>query len=153
MNRFEAAVTVVLVFTGLALPAAGQGAQQACRVGQTDQQERPASGSLLPALGRTFGVAPATLRDGSYVRCVKGRLMGCMVGANLNCGQANMVRHLEGADAFCHDNPGADVIPMAATGHDTIYDWNCVGTRAVAGKAVENVDSQGFMSANWRPVR
>ena len=70
------------------------------------------------------------------VRCVGPQLMACWVGANLSCGKANVRRRLPGATAFCRDDPNAASIPMAATGHDTIYDWRCVNGRAVAGKAV-----------------
>jgi hypothetical protein len=42
---------------------------------------------------------------------------------------------------------------MAATGHDTIYDWSCKGRRAVAGKAMLTVDPQGYISENWKELR
>jgi hypothetical protein len=56
------------------------------------------------------------------------------------------------ASEFCRDNAGADIIPMAATGHDTIYDWRCVGRRAVATKAVVAVDAQGYDAGNWKEL-
>jgi hypothetical protein len=59
--------------------------------------------------------------------------MGCMVGANLVCDKADQ-RRAAGA-TWCRENPGATVIPMAATGHATIYEWSCNGRNAVPGKA------------------
>jgi hypothetical protein len=59
-------------------------------------------------------------------------------------------RSLLGANAYCREHPGSDSIPMAATGHDTIYDWRCEGHRAVAGKANRAVDAQGYVADNWR---
>lgn len=123
-----------------------------CRPGQDDATERPAPASLLPRLGRAFGVEPDVLRHASYVRCAAGRLMGCMVGANLNCGAADIRRHSRGGDAFCRANPGAAVVPMAATGHATVYDWHCVRRHAVAGRTVTAIDRHGFLAGNWRPV-
>jgi hypothetical protein len=41
---------------------------------------------------------------------------------------------------------------MAATGHDTIYDWRCVGRRAVATKTVVAVDAQGYDAGNWKEL-
>ena len=142
-----------LPLAAAAAPDLAWGATGLCRTGQDDAAARPAPAALLPRLEQTFGVAPDVLRGTSYVRCAGGRLMGCTTGANLNCGSANVSRRSEGADAFCHDNPGSDMVPMAATGHDTVYDWHCDGTRAVAGKPTEAVDRLGFMSRNWRLVR
>jgi hypothetical protein len=76
--------------------------------------------------------------------------MACWVGANLDCGRANVHRSLLGANAYCREHPGADSIPMVATGHDTIYDWHCEGHRAVAGKANRAVDAEGYIAENWR---
>lgn len=152
--RRKPILAAVLIIAALASGMASTAmAGEACPAGRDDASERPAPASLLPRLGRAFGVAPATLHGGSFVRCAGGTLMGCMVGANLNCGHANSSRHSAGADAFCRDSPGADVVPMAATGHDTIYDWHCDGTHAVAGKTVAEVDRLGFMAGNWRPLR
>jgi hypothetical protein len=43
-------------------------------------------------------------------------------------------------------------IPMAATGHGTIYEWSCNGRRAVAGKAVMTLDPQGYIAENWKAI-
>jgi hypothetical protein len=37
---------------------------------------------------------------------------------------------------------------MAATGHDTIYAWRCIGPRATAGKVVMPLDAQGYIAGN-----
>jgi hypothetical protein len=77
----------------------------------------------------------------------------CNYGANLVCGKANTSRKSKGAAEFCRQNPGSDVVPMAATGHDTIYDWTCVGNEAhVSGKIAE-VDPRGFIAGNWKPLK
>jgi hypothetical protein len=75
-----------------------------------------------------------------------------LIGANLNCGKANARRSLPGASEFCSANPNADMIPMAATGHDTIYAWRCSGKRAVATNAVVAVDPEGYDAGNWKEV-
>jgi hypothetical protein len=77
----------------------------------------------------------------------------CMVGANLVCDKADQRRALPGATAWCRENPGANVIPMAATGHATIYEWSCNGRNAVPGKALVSVDPQGYIANNWKDVR
>ena len=102
--------------------------------------------SSSPSSPRRSASLPAK-RESAYVRCAGAKLMACWVGANLDCGKANVHRSLLGATAYCRDNPGSDSIPMAATGHDTIYDWRCDGKRAVAGKANRAVDAEAISPA------
>ena len=92
------------------------------------------------------------MRRGAFVRCAGGRLLACAIGANLNCGKADTRRSLPGASEYCRAHPGADDIPMFATGHDTIYAWRCAGRRAVAGKALVSVDAHGYDAGNWKEV-
>ncbi len=107
---------------------------------------------LLAAVAKAFQIDPGAARDAAFVRCVGAKLMACFVGANLDCGKADTRRVLPGATAWCRQNPGAANIPMAATGHATIYQWSCKGHRAVAGKALVAADRQGYIAANWRAV-
>jgi hypothetical protein len=108
---------------------------------------------LLPAVAKAFQLDPATARDATYVRCVGPKIMGCYVGANLVCDKADTRRVLPGATAYCHDNPGSKIVPMVATGHSTIYEWTCQGSRAVAGKAVMKIDRQGYLAVNWKEIQ
>lgn len=108
---------------------------------------------LVSAVAKTFQIDNGAARGAAYVRCVGPQLMGCYVGANLDCDKADMRRALPGATAWCRSNPEAANVPMAATGHDTIYDWSCKGRRAVAGKAITTVDPQGYIADNWKEVR
>jgi hypothetical protein len=41
------------------------------------------------------------------------------------------------------------MIPMAATGHVTIYVWCC--NRTVSTTVISRVDMQGFELLNWKP--
>ncbi len=106
--------------------------------------------ALRPNVAKAFGISLEMARAAAVVRCVDGKLMACWVGANLDCGRANVRRSLLGANAYCREHPGSDSIPMVATGHDTIYDWRCDGRRAVAGKANRAVDAFGYIAENWR---
>jgi hypothetical protein len=109
--------------------------------------------ALEPSVAAVFGIGVAQVRDAAVVRCVGSELLACWVGANLNCGKADTRRRLVGATAFCRDNPDAGDVPMAATGHDTIYDWHCVKGRAIAGKVLMAVDPQGYIAGNWKVVK
>jgi hypothetical protein len=108
---------------------------------------------LVAAVARTFQIDNASVRDAAFVRCVGRKLMGCYIGANLNCFKADRRRALAGATAWCREHPGSKGIPMSATGHATIYEWSCNGRRAVAGKAMTTVDWQGYVADNWKEIR
>ncbi len=103
-------------------------------------------------VAKTFSIPVDIARHLVFVRCSENRLLACTVGANLNCAKASTRRSLPGASEFCRANANADNIPMAATGHDTIYAWRCVGRRAVATKVVVDVDREGYDAGNWKEV-
>jgi hypothetical protein len=105
---------------------------------------------LVAAVAATFQIDNAA---SAVLRCVGPKLMACYGGANLNCDKADLRRSLPGATAWCRKNPGASGIPMAVTGHTTIYEWSCEGRHAVAGKAVSTVDAQGYQTDNWKELR
>lgn len=107
---------------------------------------------LVGAVARAFQIDAGEVRDAAYIRCAGPKLMGCYVGANLNCFKADTRRTLGGATAWCRAHPGSEIIPMAATGHDTIYQWSCKGRRAAAGKAMMTVDPQGYIAENWKAI-
>lgn len=118
------------------------------------EHEKPAAvpADLAAAVAKAFNIGAAAMHGAAYVRCVGPTLMGCYVGANLVCDKADTRRVLPGATAWCRAHPGSNFIPMAATGHATIYDWSCKGNRAVAGKTVFTVDRQGYIADNWKTI-
>jgi len=85
-------------------------------------------------------------------RCMSGRVWICTYGANLPCGKGNISRTSKGGDAFCAGNPNSDVIPAAATGHDTIYTWRCRGRDAVPDRHPFSIDLRGFVAEMWKPL-
>jgi hypothetical protein len=130
---------------------AAESAASYCATGHPPRVATAVPQSLVAEVARTFNIGEE-MAGGLTVRCVGRTLMACWVGANLNCGKANTRRRLPGASAFCRDNPGSDFIPMAATGHDTIYSWRCFGRRAVPGKPNVKLDADGYAADNWREV-
>ncbi|MBG0810034.1 hypothetical protein IY145_11660 [Methylosinus sp. H3A] len=137
----------------LAAPAAasaGPSAQLCAAGARSAPHEAPAS--LSPAIRRAFGLASDFPVGAAYYRCSGGRTLACVVGANLPCFKANKARSLPGATQYCRENPGSDFIPMVATGHDTIYEWKCVGKTARAGKQVAPLDGEGYFEENWKKV-
>jgi hypothetical protein len=77
----------------------------------------------------------------------------CNYGANLICGKANASHVSAGATAFCKENPGSDSVPMAATGHDTIYQWECLGKEPHITGQIEKIDPRGFIAENWKQLK
>jgi hypothetical protein len=107
---------------------------------------------LVAAVAAAFNIDKSAVPNTAFVRCVGATLMGCYVGANLDCDKGNTRRVLPGSTAWCRSNPDATNIPMVATGHDTVYEWSCKGRRAVAGRQVMQVDPQGYIVDNWKVI-
>jgi hypothetical protein len=121
----------------------------------TDDRVRPIPGSLIPAAVRLFdlGAMPAAQIQGStYFRCMSGRLLLCNVGANLPCGKADTSRRPPGTAAWCAAHPQSDFIPMAVTGHATIWRWRCEGGKPATVGPPEAVDRRGFIARYWKAV-
>jgi hypothetical protein len=143
--------------TNLAVGTArAQDAKSLCARVANDDRVRPLPVTLVPAARQLFSFSADTpsgyVRKSTTFRCTEGKVWLCNYGANLVCGKANTGRASAGAEDFCKQNPGSDVVPMAATGHDTVYEWQCVGNKAVISKQVETVDPRGFITENWRQL-
>jgi len=134
--------------------ACAQDPQSLCAKSGDDDRVRPIPAGLIPPARQLFGFSADTpdsfIRRGTSFRCMRGDVWLCNYGANLVCGKANTSRTSEGAADFCRENPGSDVVPMAATGHDTIYAWKCVGNQAQISRQAAAVDARGFIAGNWR---
>jgi hypothetical protein len=129
--------------------AADQGG--ACPSGQTDDTLRPLPPALVPRARALLGLnmPDDLIRRGTVYRCLDGRTLLCSTGANLVCGKANTRRDLPGVGAWCRDNRNAGRVPMAVTGHDTIYSWRCSnGVPVIEGTGA--VNARGFLSGNWK---
>lgn len=129
--------------------------QALCRQLGNDDHLRPIPDSLVPDAERLFRLEamPAEqIRRSTYFRCAEGRVLVCTVGANLPCGKANASRRLPAADAWCAEHPGSEFIPMAVTGHDTIYAWHCRGPAAAVTATRLKVDRRGFIARVWKRV-
>jgi aconitase A len=108
---------------------------------------------LVSRVGKAFQIDDSAVNAAAFIRCIGSKLVACYVGANLVCDKADTRPSLPGATAWCRTHPGSQIIPMAATGHGTIYQWSCHGRRAVAGKAGIHVDPQGYIAENWKAVQ
>ena len=141
---------VALAGSGRAYGAPGAPVSaQYCR-GAANTEALAVPDALAPAVAKAFGVDDQAVRGASYYRCVRGRLLACVVGANLPCGKADVRRRLPGVDDYCRQNPGSTFIPMAITGHDTVYAWRCAGAVAAPGRPTERVDGRGYVARVWK---
>ncbi len=123
------------------------------RVGD-DDRAIPIDASLVGAARAAFGLAADAPADwvvaSTVARCMGGAVWLCNAGANIPCGKADANRRNAGASAFCRQNPGAQTVPMSATGHATIYGYVCDGTRARVTKKFGAVDARGFVADSWK---
>lgn len=144
---------LLLQFAGLAFAQPQEDAFGYCRRVTTDDDPGRVPASLVPAFVKAFGsMATSALNVEGYLhyRCYQGTVMGCVVGANLNCGKADVSQTSHGGDDWCQSHTNDANVPMAATGHATVYIWRCSGSRAVPVRRSSPVDDRGFEAMNWK---
>ncbi len=88
-------------------------------------------------------------------RCMGGKVYACNFGANLPCdSKANTSSTPTQAMLdFCKATPNTDFIPMAVTGHDTIYSWRCVNDQPQVLQQIAQVDAAGYLANIWYPIQ
>ncbi|HLI13916.1 MAG TPA: hypothetical protein VKY65_20165 [Alphaproteobacteria bacterium] len=134
-----------------------------CRaVGTIDKPDSRYDGPPVPAwLARALrrashaaATAPLGLFDHAVWRCAHGHVLACTYGANIPCdSKADTSRWpAPGAVNFCRDSPEAEVVPAAATGHATVYEWRCHHGKPKIVRQVLRVDREGYPAAFWYRV-
>jgi hypothetical protein len=132
------------------LPVEAQSATSLCAGKGTVDATMPIPQSLMESASRLFGSDATDSMGTTVFRCMNNEVWLCNYGANLVCDKADTNRINSGAAQWCQENPGAAAVPMAATGHATIYSWSCVGKKAKISGAVAKVDPQGYLASNWK---
>jgi hypothetical protein len=114
----------------------------------------PVLNGLKKAAGMATDVPNEVMQNGSFWRCMGGKVYACFVGANLPCdSKANTDQAPSTAEVdFCKANPAADNIPAATTGHDTIYAWRCSQGKPQIAKQVFQVDPRDFIAEIWYAI-
>lgn len=131
-------------------------------VGTIDQPDARYAGPKLPpgvvnglqkALNLPGTPAPPVAQN-SFWRCMDGKVYACTVGANLPCQSKADVSKTPADDmnAFCQQQPAADFIPAAVTGHDTIYEWGCKAGRPEITGQIAQVDARGYRADIWYQI-
>ena len=153
--RTVTALAVALAaLSSLCAPPAAQAetlGAHCARIGNDDQPKPIPPGLVSQALKLFYlqPVDPKQVERSTVYRCMRGAVWLCNYGANLSCAKADVSRVSKGAENWCRDNPNSPVVPMAATGHDTIYSWKCVGTEPRI-TASEKLDVRGFIANQWK---
>jgi hypothetical protein len=107
--------------------------------------------SIKKKMGLTDDVTTDYIRDTTTWRCMDGKVLICMTGANLPCLEKADTRRIptEAMNDFCKANPDLEYIPAVVTGRSTVYEWRCSGTKPVVVKQVSIPDKQGYRSDIW----
>ena len=132
-------------------------------VGTIDKPDASYTGPKMPpqivqglkkASGAAVDAPDDIFTNGSTWRCMDAKVYACFVGANLPCdSKANADKTPTQAEIdFCKSSPTSDFIPMAVTGHDTIYAWACKEGAPAIEKQVWQVDPQGYIQDIWYPI-
>lgn len=129
-------------------------------VGDIDAPDARYTGEALP-LAIVEGIRTATgasadaplgfFERGTSWRCMGGAVYACTVGANLPCEAKADTSETPSAAMveFCAGNAGAEVIPAAVTGRETVYAWRCEGATPAIERQVMQVDARGFLAEIW----
>ena len=148
-----AVLSLAATFSTFCQEAPGQDPTKFCASVGTDDQIRPIPPKLVPQSFRLFylrPVDPGQVQRSTVYRCMGGAARLCNYGANLVCTKADVSRASRGAQRYCRENPGSEVVPMAATGHATIYSWECIGNKARIKSSSVSVDRRGFIASQWK---
>jgi len=132
-------------------------------VGNADTPSAPYVGDKVPkavadglrqAMGGV-GTPDDVFLQGTFWRCMGGKVYACNVGANIPCdskADTNKTPTLAMND-YCKQNPNSDFIPAVVTGHSTVYEWSCQNGAAQVGKQILDVDAQGFPVQFWYEIK
>lgn len=132
--------------------------------GNIDQPDARYTGEKVPdaviqgfikAAGLTGTTEPSDMfKKATVWRCMDKKVYACNFGANLPCeSKANTNKTPTQAMAdFCKANQNADFIPMAVTGHDTVYSWHCVKDAPEVLDQISQVDAAGYIANIWYPI-
>ena len=120
----------------------------------------PVPDAVINGFKKAAGLESSTepmdmLRKTTIWRCMDAKVYACNFGANLPCdskANTNQTPSPEMND-FCKANPNADGIPMAVTGHDTVFSWHCVNQSAQVLSQGETVDAAGYIAQIWYPIQ
>jgi hypothetical protein len=141
--------------------ASWAGAAEQCAQVRDDDTIRPYDASLRAGLLKAYAHLFPQARmppdeqpfaAGTHIRCMDGRLLACFTGANLPCSKMNTARENKGATAYCRTNPDAAFVPAFAIGHDSAYNYRCVGGRASVAGETFRLDRRGFAATFWAPI-
>jgi hypothetical protein len=86
------ALVLALVCAFSLRPGFAAGGARYCSSGAVGRIAVHAPKTLEPLVAEAFSVSVDQARNGAYVRCAGGKLMACWIGANLECGKANLHR-------------------------------------------------------------
>jgi putative hemolysin len=110
--------------------------------------------SILQAMVRQGIVsadAPREFQGHAVWRCMDHSVWACHFGANLPCEEKADTSQEPSVEmqAFCRENPTAEVIPAAVTGRATAYEWKCADGKAEVVRQVFTGDPQGYLAEFW----
>ena len=97
------------------------------------------------------GNFPDAFKQNTIWRCMDKQVFACNFGANLPCDSKadTDTTPTQAMADFCKATPGADFIPMAVTGHATVYSWHCIKDTPAVLDQIDKPDAAGFLTRIW----
>jgi len=137
----------------LATPAAHESPRAYCARVSTDDTLREPPPSVAPAIRRLFNIRGRYDPKAAYYRCADGAVKVCFAGANLPCDKANTRKNLPAVTRWCETHPDTETIPLYVTGHNSLYSWHCIGSKAATGASRGALDARGFFDQYWKTLK
>jgi hypothetical protein len=152
MSNIVSGLTISTFLTCIAFcPAHAEDAAQYCARVRNDDKTKNITSDLIPFARKKFsGSDDVFLKESTFFRCMDGNVWVCNVGANLPCYGPDRSKGTPEITAYCRENPKSDFIPMAVTGHSTIYSWKC--SRGKPVRTPLKLDARGFHTDIWYRV-
>jgi hypothetical protein len=109
---------------------------------------------LKKAFGAPESAPPDVFEQGTYWRCMDGKVYACNVGANLPCTEKADTSRVpnQGMKEWCESNQDSDFIPAFASGRATIYEWRCTRNEPTIVKEINKPDAAGYISNIWYEI-
>jgi len=94
----------------------------------------------------------AAVEESTVFRCMNGIVFVCNFGANIPCDARPDERSTRSdVSEYCISNPNDDPVPMALTGHSTIFHWKCIRGKPIVTYQ-SRIDVRGFNQDIWTPI-
>lgn len=144
-------MTIMIITQIIAAHSFAGDTKSYCAQVKNDDKIRRLTHDIMKSAQKLYpGSEMRFLSDSTVYRCMGGNVWICNYGANIPCDGVGRRKGSAEISSYCRDNPNEDYIPMAVTGHATMYLWSCSNGRPV--RVPRKLDARGFQADIWNKI-